>query len=153
MNWGCGSEFVPLASRGSVRHNADLLAAWLARQMKERCVLVTVSKGGPDLMLALARPDAPELFRNVVAWLNLCGPLNGTPIADWIPASPLRNWALRLQYRIQRRDFGFVTDMCHGPGSPLQAPVSLPAHLRLVSFIGFPLRPTSPPPTRGSATA
>ena len=134
----CG--LVPVASRGSVQHNATLLSEWLDQRAQEKLVLVSVSKGGPDLKLALAHPDAPRLFRNVVAWINLSGPLDGSPVADWIPASRLRSWAVRLQYRIQRRDFGFITDMCHGPGSPLREPLRLPAHLRLISVLGFPLR-------------
>lgn len=133
-------NFVPLASRGSVQQNATLLAEWLKHQPAGKLVLVTVSKGGPDLKLALARPDAPQLFRNVVAWVNLCGPLDGTPMADWIPASRVRSWVMRLQYRIQRRDFGFITDMCHAPGSPLCGAVRLPTHMKLWSFVGFPLR-------------
>ena len=138
LGLSCG--LVPLASRGSVKQNATLLAEWLENQREEKLVLVSVSKGGPDMKLTLARPDALKLFRNVVAWVNLCGPLDGSPVADWIPANRLRSWAVRLQYRIQRRDFGFITDMCHGPGSPLREPLRLPAHVKLVSILGFPLR-------------
>ena len=138
LGLSCG--LVPVGSRGSVQHNATLLAAWLEQHAEEKIVLVSVSKGGPDLKLALARPDAPRLFRNVVAWVNLSGPLDGSPVADWIPEHRLRSWAMRALYRIQRRDFGFITDMCHGPDSPLREPLRLPAHLRLISVLGFPLR-------------
>lgn len=131
---------VPLASRGSVRQNAALLSRWLETQPDEPMVLVTVSKGGADMKLALAGPGASGAFGHVVAWVNLSGPLDGSPAADWIPASRLRTWAVRLQYRIQRRDFGFITDMCHGPGSLLREPLQLPARMRLVSLLGFPLR-------------
>ncbi len=138
LGLSCG--LVPVASRGSVQENATLLAEWLKQHGEEKLVLVSVSKGGPDLKLALARPDAPRLFRNVVAWINHSGPLDGTPAANWIPANRLRSWAVRVQYRLQKRNFGFVTDMFHGPGSPLHAPLRLPAHLRLISVLGFPLR-------------
>lgn len=138
LGLSCG--LVPVASRGSVQENATLLAEWLEQHGEEKLVLVSVSKGGPDLKLALARPDASRLFRNVVAWINHSGPLDGSPAADWIPANRLRSWAMRLQYRIQRRDFGFVTDMCRAAGSPLHEPLRLPPHLRLISVLGFPLR-------------
>jgi hypothetical protein len=137
---GISCGLVPVASRGSVQENATLIAEWLKQHGGEKLVFVTVSKGGPDMKLALARPDAPHRFRNVVAWINHSGPLDGSLAADWIPASRLRSWAVRLQYRIQRRDFGFLTDMCHGPGSPLREPLRLPAHMRLISVLGFPLR-------------
>ena len=137
---GIGSGLVPLDSRGSVQHNAGLLSDWLDQQLEEKMVLISISKGGPDLKLALSRPDAATRFRNVVAWVNLSGPLDGSPVANWIPDSRLRSWAVRLQYRIQRRDFGFITDLCHGPDSPLHPPLMLPAHMKLISLLGFPLR-------------
>ncbi|CAN5852585.1 hypothetical protein BH11VER1_BH11VER1_15160 [soil metagenome] len=137
---GLRCDLVPLASRGSVQENAARLVAWLEQQTDESLVLVSLSKGGPDIKLALAHPDSARIFRNVSAWINVCGPIDGTPLADWIIESRLRSSVMRLQYSMQRRDFGFITDLRHGLGSPLRNPLRLPDHLRLVSFVGFPLR-------------
>lgn len=137
---GVPCEFVPLASRGSITTNAARLAAWLAPAPDDARVLVSLSKGGPEVKLALARPDAPRLFRGVVAWVNVCGPLAGSPLVDWVLASRVRERALRFQYWLRRRDFGFVSELRRAPAGPLAQPLRLPAGLRLVSLVGFPLR-------------
>jgi hypothetical protein len=133
---GIGTVLVPLASRGSVTENASRLADWLRQQGEQKLVLVSLSKGGPDLKWALARPDAEQVFRNVVAWVNVCGPLDGTPMTNWILDSRFRAALLKLQYWLQRRDLAFLTDLRHGPGIP----VALVPEMRLISLVGFPLR-------------
>src|ERR1051325_2313837 len=90
--------------------------------------------------MPLAAPNAPDLFRNVVAWVNVCGPLNGSRMVNWVLASGLRTRLLRLQYRFQRRDFRFITDLRHGTNSPLNFPLHLPPGIKLVSLAGFPLK-------------
>lgn len=138
--FGCRTGLVPLASLGSVSENARRLAAWLAQQRDEKLILVSLSKGGADLKLALQSRDAPHLFRNVVAWINVCGPLNGSLMADWILSSRLRAWLFRFQYWVQRRDFEFISELRHDPPSMLNLPPRLPCSMRMISLVGFPLR-------------
>lgn len=139
-DFGCRTGLVPLASLGSVSENARRLAAWLEQQRNEKLILVSLSKGGADLKLALQSPHAPRLFRNVLAWINVCGPLNGSLMADWILSSRLRAWLFRFQYWIQRRDFGFISELRHGPPSTLNFPLRPPPGMRMISLVGFPLR-------------
>jgi len=139
-DFGCRTGLVPLASLGSVSENGRRLAAWLAQQRDEKLILVSLSKGGADLKLALQSPDAPRLFRNVVAWINVCGPLNGSLMADWILANRLRAWLFRFQYWVQRRDFGFISELRHDAPSTLDLPPRLPSSMRMISLVGFPLR-------------
>jgi hypothetical protein len=138
--FGCRTGLVPLASLGSVSENARRLAAWLAQQRDEKLILVSLSKGGADLKLALQSPGAPRLFRNVLAWINVCGPLDGSLMADWILSSRLRAWLFRFQYWIQRRDFGFISELRHAPPSTLNFPLRPPPGMRMISLVGFPLR-------------
>jgi len=167
--FGCRSGLVPLASLGSVSENARRLAAWLEQQRDEKLILVSLSKGGAELKLALAAPDAARLFRNVLAWINVCGPLDGSLMADWILASRVRTWLMRFQYWVQRRDFRFISELRHGTGSLLSPPIDwsaglrpgivtttdragsetgapahgssrLPPAMRMISLVGFPLR-------------
>jgi hypothetical protein len=76
--FGCQTNLIPLVSFGSVKENAGLISSWLAQHSHEQIVLVSLSKGGADLKMALAAPDAGRLFRNVTAWVNVGGPLNGS---------------------------------------------------------------------------
>jgi hypothetical protein len=103
-------------------------------------VLVSLSKGGADVKAALARPEAPRAFAGVATWINLCGTLDGTPMAEWVlsrrPAAVLN----RLYHRLRGLSLAFVEDLRYGAGGPVCATLRLPSHVRLISVVGFPLR-------------
>ena len=138
LGWPC--DFIPLASAGSVVENAQRIYDWLREHTEEKIVLVSLSKGGADLKMALSMPDAPDLLQNVIAWVNVCGPLNGSRMADWILASRLRTCFFRAQFWLQKRDFKFITNMRHDSDAPLDFPLNLPATMKILNVIGFPLQ-------------
>ncbi|MEO5803288.1 MAG: hypothetical protein ABIR24_07135, partial [Verrucomicrobiota bacterium] len=129
--FGWKSDLIPLVSVGPVAENARRICDWLAHHADEKILLVSLSKGGADLKMALTSPNALDLFRNVLAWVNVCGPLNGSRMANWILASSLRTQLTRLQYKLQGRDFRFVTDLRHGVNSLLNFPMRIPPHLKM----------------------
>jgi hypothetical protein len=128
---------VPIASTGLLAENAQHIAAWL-RAQDGPLILVSVSKGGSDLKMALARPDADEVFARVRGWINICGILEGTPMADWLLSPSLMARANRFVQRIRGRSLDFLDDL-RRPGK-LDFPLSLPLHLRVAHVVGFPLR-------------
>ena len=139
--FACPTELIPLPSFRSPRAAARLIVDWLARRPNgERIVLVSLSKGGGEVKLALAEPDAEHAFRNVNTWVNLCGLLHGTPLANWAVARRLRALWFRLVLWMQGHDFTIVHELARGPGTPLDGALRLPAHLQLISVVGFPLR-------------
>jgi len=131
---------VPVSSTGSLTENARLIGEWLLAHREAALILVSVSKGGSDVKTALARPDAAHVFERVVGWVNLCGILDGTPMADWLLSPHLLARANRFVYRIRGRSLDFLTDVRRFPGCALDFPLTLPAHLRAVHVLGFPLR-------------
>lgn len=137
---GLESSLIPVASFGSLQHNAGLIRAWLGQHSGERIILVSLSKGGADVKLALAAPDAAGLFRNVAAWVNVCGPLNGSLMANWVLAGRARTWLIRWKFKRQKRDFQFVTGLQRGQGTPLDFAVPLPPGMKMLSLVGFPLK-------------
>ena len=137
--FGMQTQLIPVASFGSVAANAKSICAWLRQHLHEPMILISLSKGSADLKMALTAPDAPALFRNVLAWVNVCGPLNGSRMANWVLDSGFRTWFIRWKFRWQKRDFQFITDLRHGNGAPLDfdCPQS---SMRVLHLIGFPLR-------------
>ncbi len=131
---------IPVSGTGSLTENARLIAGWLHSHREDPLIVVSVSKGGSDLKTALARPDAAQVFERVVGWVNLCGILDGTPMADWLLSPDLLARANRFVHRIRGRSLDFLTDMRRFPGCALDFPLTLPAHLRGVHVVGFPLR-------------
>jgi hypothetical protein len=136
---GFATDLVPTLSFGRLRTNARILCDWLKRDRRENLVLVSLSKGGADVKIALAEPDAGEAFRNVAFWVNLSGMLNGTPLVGWLFSRRLRVLWFRLLLGWRRYDFSVIPELARGPGTPLDGDLRLPAHLRAIHVAGFPL--------------
>jgi len=138
--FGCQTAVIPVGGTGSLMDNARRICDWLARRSDEAIILVSLSKGGADTKLAMRMPDSESLFRKALAWVNVCGPLNGSPLVNWVLANRWRTLYFRAKCRLQRRDFQFIADLRHKSGGPLDCSLSLPPSIKLVSLIGFPLR-------------
>jgi hypothetical protein len=130
----------PVSSTGSLGENSRLLADWLSTLSDRRLILVSVSKGGSDVKTALGQPDAARVFSRVTGWVNLCGILDGTPMADWLLSAGWLARANRFFYRVRGRSLDFLEDLRRFPGCALDFPLKLPPHLRVVHVLGFPLR-------------
>jgi hypothetical protein len=133
-------ESIPLASDGSTIANARTISDWLSAQRAGRLVLVSLSKGGSDLKVALAQPGAARAFERVAAWVNLCGILDGTPLSEWLLSWQVEAALSRLYYRMLGITVDFVRDLRRELGGPLDFPLRLPAHVQLISIAGFALR-------------
>jgi hypothetical protein len=135
---GCRTAMIPVASTGPLCENARSILEWVAQQPKAPILLASLSKGGADVKLAIhAEPSA---FRHVVAWINICGMLNGTPLVEFLHSRPLPRTLLSWFFRWRGLDFRMVHDLDARSHSLLADPLRLPGHIRLISVIGFPLR-------------
>jgi hypothetical protein len=136
----CPTRIIPIASRGTLKQNARIICDWLLDHHEQPVILASLSKGGADVKMALAEPDAAAAFKNVAAWVNLCGILNGTPMAGWLLSRDPVALLNRLYYTIRGQGLGFLRDLGYGPGQPLDCPLQLPPHIRMVTIAGFPLQ-------------
>jgi hypothetical protein len=133
-------DVIPLASDGSTRANARTICDWLSAQSGSRIVLVSLSKGGSDIKVALAQPGADKAFERVASWLNLCGILSGTPLSEWLLSWQVEAALSRMYYSVLGASVEFMRDLRRAPGGPLDFELQLPPHVQLISVAGFPLR-------------
>jgi hypothetical protein len=131
---------IPVRGFGSLKDNSRLILDWLDKRADEPVVLVSLSKGGADVKIALAQEDASSAFRNVVAWIDLSGILNGTPLADWLLSRKLRSLFLRPFFWFRGHSFEVIRDLSRRVGSPLSGRAILPKRLKSIHVVGFPLR-------------
>jgi hypothetical protein len=136
---GCPTEVIPTASTGGLDENARTICRWLAARPDERIILASVSKGGSDVKMATARPEAGDAFRRVVAWINVSGILSGTPLVNWLMEHKLHLAFFRALCWWRGYRFDVVRDLRHGRGSLLDIELRLPPHMKLVNLVGFPL--------------
>lgn len=135
----CGftTETVPVASKGSLRRNAAILAETLAATAGP-VVLLSLSVGGGSVRLLLEERRGDPLLDRIAGWVNVCGLVRGVPLAERLLAHPLRRLHARALCGVIGLDFDLVREL--DPAYPAwQRPFLIPAHLRVINLIGVPL--------------
>jgi len=138
MSFRC--ELIPLRSTGTLAENSTILLDWLKQHTAAKIILVSLCKGGADVKFALGASGAETRFANVRAWVNICGTLSGSPVAQWLLATKLRSFATWLFLKSGGRDFEFLQEIVPSPSGPLSGPVRLLPMMQLINIVGFPLR-------------
>lgn len=149
---GCATDMIPLESFGSLRRNALIIGDWLrGRSDDETMILVSLSKAGAEVKLALAAGDAAAAFGNVRAWISLSGPYFGTLLSNWLYRHWWRLPLIRALFWFRGYDYGAIRELARGPGTLLDFEPMMPRHLRVVHVVGFPLAAhmTTPLASRG----
>jgi hypothetical protein len=140
LRLGFRCEPVPLLSIGTLAENSALLLDWLARHQEEDIILVSLCKSGSDVKFALKSPDAKGLFNNVFAWINICGTLSGSPLAQRMLGSKRWSLATWLYFKGSRHHLQFLRELIPQAGGPLDFEIEMPISMRLISLVGFPLQ-------------
>jgi hypothetical protein len=130
---GFTCHFVETDEDGTVEANADLvIAAIRARaQSGRRLILVSASKSGPEVALALTRLGPAET-RHVAAWINTVGALQGSPMAD-------ERLAPELEYIVGKVKLGGRESMMTALSRQRFNSFHVPEHVLVVNYFGIPV--------------
>jgi hypothetical protein len=137
---GCEVEIVPVESFGSLKRNATIIAQWAQGRKNRPVILISLSKGAADLKMAFATPEGSENLGEIQAWISLSGLPQGTPLEAWLRKQWLRQLGIRILLRLREQRYSVVEELRHGSDAPLANWPVLPAHLRVIHVVGFPLR-------------
>jgi len=131
---GFNCDFVETDEEGTVEANADLvIAAIRARaQSGRRLILVSASKSGPEVALALTRLGPAET-RHVAAWINTVGALQGSPMAD-------ERLAPELEYIVGKVNLGGRESMMTALSRQRFNSFHVPEHVLVINYFGIPVR-------------
>lgn len=83
--------FVDIDPLGSVEENAIYLKNCIAQHKHRKIAVAGASSAGPAIHLALGKLINPDDIKNVKAWLNLGGILQGSPLLDEFSTGP-KGW-------------------------------------------------------------
>jgi len=130
---GVPFHFVETVEDGAVETNAQIVAEAIGAraQSGRRLIVISASKSGPEVALALTRLGATATD-HVVAWINTVGALQGTPLTDeqllpevedFVGAVDVAGMLSLMTERSRRRFQGF----------------RLPGHILVVNYFGIPL--------------
>jgi hypothetical protein len=130
---GVEARRIATNENGSIEENARVIAAAIHDVRGKRLILVSVSKGGPEVMLALDALVRPEDRRRIAAWVNVGGILGGTPLADQALTIPKR-WLTGI---VLFRHCEGVVSMTSLDASRWRRRV--PPNILVINFVAIPL--------------
>jgi hypothetical protein len=130
---GLTCHFVETSDDGPIESNAEIvMAAIRARaQSGRRLIIISASKSGPEVALALTKL-APAETRHVAAWINAVGALQGTPLID-------DKVLAELEFIVGKVDEAGVESMSVARSRRRFESFRIPQHVLVVNFFGIPL--------------
>lgn len=129
---GAAHYFVETVEDASIEANAALVldTVQARAQNGKRLVLVSVSKSGAEVALALTRLNG-AVAKSVAAWINIVGTLQGSPLAD----DALQQWA----DLVSRVDPAGVESLTTARSRQRFTQFRLPDHVLVVNYVAVPL--------------
>ncbi len=141
---GIDHHFIPLLDNGPIEDNAKLIAQGLLPLMQDGkpTIVVSGSKGSPEVAVALGQLLTPEQSQSIKAWVNICGALLGSPLADQWTSWP-NSWLTTLIFR--SRGWGGLAgleSMRTQRSHRRSATLDIPPHITIVNYVGVPVSGT-----------
>jgi hypothetical protein len=131
---GFRSQAIATHSFGSLRENAQLIAAWLEAHAREDVILIALSKGAAEL-LYLLRDGNAALIRNVLAVVNVSGMAFGSRLVNRVVERTLPRLYVRAFLWWKNYDFQSLLELQHNELNASLGPLPVP----MINVIGFPL--------------
>lgn len=150
---GLEGTLIETGELGIVEENARIIAAnirELAGRGKE-VIVVSASKGGPEVALALGELLEHDETSHIAAWISVGGILRGSPNADRMLRWP-RRWVMRAMARFTEHPWALAENLSTATRGPVMDRLAFPPHLLIVHYVGAPLASQVVPATRDRYT-
>jgi len=137
---GVPAELIETDENGTVESNAATIAESIRRLRQEarEVLIVSGSKSGAEVAIALGDILPAEETTHVLAWLSIGGVHQGSPFADWA-LNPTVCWFSQLNLGLQGFDLEGALSLQTSRRRPHFASLQFPDHLLLVSYVPVPL--------------
>lgn len=137
---GLEHYLVDIEDNGTIETNASIIATEIAHYAREnkQIILVSVSKAGPEVALALGEVMDEAQTHTVKAWINIGGLLQGSLIADSALRWPKR-WFAKLYFHYRGWSFDSVEGMATETSRARFNRLCIPRHILIINYIGIPL--------------
>jgi hypothetical protein len=124
----------------TVDTNAKLVASEILRLNEEhrRIILVSTSKGGTEVALAIGKLLPPERLEGVKAWISIGGLLRGTPSADQALQWP-KSWLVRAAFVFTGHRGEVIEDLSTKKRREVFAQLEFPGDILTLQYVGVPL--------------
>jgi len=125
---------------GTVEESAAIVAREITRlgERHDKVIVVSTSKGGPEVALALGALLPADALGHVRAWISVGGLLRGSPYADrWIGWP--QSWLARLAFAFEGLPPDAIRNLSTAVRRPAFGRVRLPEHVLTLQYVGVPL--------------
>jgi len=125
---------------GTVEENAKIVANEILRlkEQHHRVILVSTSKGGAEVALAIGKLLPSQQLSHVKAWISIGGLLRGTPSADQALQWPT-SWLVRAAFFFKGLRGEVVEDLSTKRRREVFAQLEFPEHILMLQYVGVPL--------------
>jgi hypothetical protein len=135
---GVRVQLIKTEEDGTVEENAAIIAANIRALRDANVILVSTSKAGPEVALALGKILAPDETARVKAWISVGGLIRGTPLADYATTWP-QSWIVRLMFLYSRTGFQGIPGLTTAASQARMEGIRIPAKIMIVEYIAVPL--------------
>jgi hypothetical protein len=124
----------------TVDRNARIVASEILRLSEghRRIILVSTSKGGTEVALAIGELLPPERLEGVKAWISIGGLLRGTPSADQALRWP-KSWWVRVAFFFTGHRGELIEDLNTKKRREVFAQLKFPGDMLMLQYVGAPL--------------
>ncbi len=140
---GITHRLIPTPESGSVEDNAAIIAAAVRETGCDGhpVLLVSISKSGAEVALALSRLLTPEETTCVAGWLNAGGALYGTPLADGALRPPA-SWVTRTVLWFMGWSMAGLTSITTAASRERLDGARIPDSIAVVNVVAVPVSGT-----------
>jgi hypothetical protein len=137
---GFSTVLIETDELGTVEENAAIVAREIMRLGKhhDKVIVVSTSKGGPEVALALGTLAPADNLGHVRAWISVGGLLRGSPYADRWVGWP-QSWLARLAFAFAGLRPDAIENLSTAVRRPAFDRVKLPEHVLTLQYVGVPL--------------
>lgn len=136
---GVRTTLLEIDENGAVEHNGDLLVKQLVTlsRREQKIIVVSASKAGPEVALALSELQNANTNHSVKAWVNIGGVLRGSALADRALTWPTC-WFVKL-FIINGDSFDGIESMTTLRSAERADRLVLPPNIIVINYVGIPL--------------
>ncbi len=123
-----------------VEVNADIVARELRALASQhgQIVIVSTSKGGPEVAMALDALRGDAQASSIKAWISVGGLLRGSPYADRYMGG-IKGWLAQIMLRRRGQPPGILENLSTVARRPVFEQLSLPSDVLMLQYVGAPL--------------
>lgn len=136
---GARTSLLEIDENGSVERNADQIVREVIRlsSVENKIILVSASKAGPEVALALSNIRRSGHSHGVKAWVNIGGLLRGSALADEVLKWPV-SWYVKF-FVIGGRSLEGIESLTTARSTERANQISLPPEILVLNYVGIPL--------------